>query len=438
MKKIFYLLPTLLMLSCGGDKGGDMPWGDEIGGGNDNGGNTPTNTIEVGQPLPAWSEGELDIHYISTGRGECAFYILPDGTTLLVDAGEFTADKVDNPLVPQRPNEITRPSDAQARYIKHFLPTGKNYIDYCAPSHLHIDHIGGSNIGNYTITKASAADGGYRKAGLLYIFDQIPYKVIVDGFYPDYKEDEKTAALDGELSQDWANFVTAGVRNKKFEAKRFNPGEESIVLRNNRNAYSNFRILNVCANGFVVKKATDGKVVVGDRASTEKGNPASCGFHLSYGKFDHLSAGDLTGAPQNRFAEYFRDFIGSKKLESFKCHHHLNDNGWGSGMQNHEFNPRVIANMNFYKSVPNQSMLQGILSNWAEKYVFWEKDFFTTNAHPEAITDTATKDLYNGIYYEGHIVVRVANGGDSFYVYMLDNTDFEYKVKSIHGPYTSK
>lgn len=36
------------------------------------------------------------------------------------------------------------------------------------------------------------------------------------------------------------------------------------------------------------------------------------------------------------------------------------------------------------------------------------------------------------------IVIRVANGGGEFYVYMLDDTDFEYKVKSIHGPYNSK
>jgi hypothetical protein len=40
--------------------------------------------------------------------------------------------------------------------------------------------------------------------------------------------------------------------------------------------------------------------------------------------------------------------------------------------------------------------------------------------------------------YDGHIVIRVANGGGEFYVYMLDDTDFEYKVKSIHGPYNSK
>ena len=42
---------------------------------------------EVGSPLPAWTPGTLDIHQISTGRGNAALFILPDGTTLLVDAG---------------------------------------------------------------------------------------------------------------------------------------------------------------------------------------------------------------------------------------------------------------------------------------------------------------------------------------------------------------
>src|SRR4051812_11447141 len=42
---------------------------------------------EVGKPLPAWSRGTLDIHQISTGRGNSALFVLPDGTTMLVDAG---------------------------------------------------------------------------------------------------------------------------------------------------------------------------------------------------------------------------------------------------------------------------------------------------------------------------------------------------------------
>lgn len=47
---------------------------------------------QVAQPgaeLPVWKEGYLDLHHINTGRGSAAFYVFPDGTTLLLDAGEM-------------------------------------------------------------------------------------------------------------------------------------------------------------------------------------------------------------------------------------------------------------------------------------------------------------------------------------------------------------
>jgi len=47
---------------------------------------------EIGKPLPAWKEGMLDLHHINTGRGDAAFYLLPDGTTFLLDAGEMPPD----------------------------------------------------------------------------------------------------------------------------------------------------------------------------------------------------------------------------------------------------------------------------------------------------------------------------------------------------------
>ncbi|TWV96895.1 hypothetical protein [Chitinophaga pinensis] len=48
-------------------------------------------TIQYGkaQTLDPWNKGNLDIHFINTGRGDCAFMIMPDGTTMLIDAGEL-------------------------------------------------------------------------------------------------------------------------------------------------------------------------------------------------------------------------------------------------------------------------------------------------------------------------------------------------------------
>ena len=89
MRKFLLTLPlvALLTVGCGGGNGtGEMPWEEDLK-------PTPTPTPgtdgAVGNVLPDWEEGYLDIHFINSGRGECAFYILPDGTTLIVDAGEL-------------------------------------------------------------------------------------------------------------------------------------------------------------------------------------------------------------------------------------------------------------------------------------------------------------------------------------------------------------
>ena len=39
---------------------------------------------------------------------------------------------------------------------------------------------------------------------------------------------------------------------------------------------------------------------------------------------------------------------------------------------------------------------------------------------------------------QGHVVIRVAPGGDRYWVIILEDDDQEYKVKAVHGPYQSK
>ena len=372
---------------------------------------------EVGKTLPDWSEGNLDIHLINTGRGECCFYIMPDGTTLLVDAGEV------------KNNTFTIPKNVPAHrvyayYIKHFIPSEKKVIDYCAPSHLHIDHIGGED------SVIGTAEAGYRKAGLMALYDYVPYNHILDQAYPTYTEDDTTPAIDGQLSQDWATFVTWGVANGKFKAERFTPGKEQMVMVKNPSKYSDrFRILNICANGFVWGKDEAGNQTLLGSKPTKVGNVCSCGFHIKYGKFDYIACGDLVSTPQNLVAYYFRDFIGSGKLEGFKCHHHLASNGWGTKMNSLNFDPMVALCHAFTSGKPNAELLDEVLPRVGA--------FFSTNIHPEisAANPVAVSQIAG---HSGHIVLRVLPGGEYFNVYMLDDSDFEYKVKYVVGPYHSK
>ena len=148
--------------------------------------------------------------------------------------------------------------------------------------------------------------------------------------YPTYGDDTTIPEMDGQLAGDWATFVKWAVANKGMSADRFRTGEEQIVLVNDREKYAGFRIFNICANGYVWKldPATGQGTVENTKAA--KGNPASCGFHLSYGKFDYIACGDLTSTPQNNVALYYRDFMTPGGLDVFKAHHHLSSNAWGT------------------------------------------------------------------------------------------------------------
>ena len=81
----------------------------------------------------------MDIHHINTGRGDCTFCVLPDGTTLLIDAGEVKADVRG---VAPKPDNLKRTGEWIADYITSFIPNGKKYIDYNLLTHYHSDHIG--------------------------------------------------------------------------------------------------------------------------------------------------------------------------------------------------------------------------------------------------------------------------------------------------------
>ena len=382
-------------------------------------------SVEMGKMLPLWEEGYLDIHMINTARGECSFLILPDGTTLVADVGEIPHTMGDYPIS-QLPSVDIRPTTTYARYIKNFLPEGKSWIDYCHISHFHNDHFGDPGISGDTNPTV-----GYRRIGPMALYDHIPFKYTLDRAYPDYVEDNKTPSIDHTwLIEDWKTLIKWGETNGKIQGARFEVGQEQIKLLYNKEKYKNFSSMNICGNGYgyYIKSGATKPSKVGSKS--EGGNPASCGFYIKYGDFDYVSAGDVTSSPQNRMAYYFRDVADGHKLDAMKGGHHLSGNSYGSQMEAYVF-PEVILNQNFYKKQPDVDLLNSKIFPTIKAKVF------TTNAHPEALTENPeTYAKMSG--YDGHLVLRVAPGGESYYVYVVDATDFEYRVKSIHGPYTSK
>ena len=99
------------------------------------------------QYLPEWQEGWLDIHHISTGRGNSALIIMPDGTNLLVDCGDNAISKAEehNEVLPILPDDSKHPAEWIMDYFKHFAPQSVNNtsLDYAMITHYHNDHMGG-------------------------------------------------------------------------------------------------------------------------------------------------------------------------------------------------------------------------------------------------------------------------------------------------------
>src|SRR5690625_489277 len=145
-----------------------------------------TATAQTGDPLPRWSEGYLDIHHINTGRGDAAFLILPDGTTLLIDAGDHSIrdhlERFQLMLMDPKPDNSRQPAEWVARYIQRLLSDkSAAEIDYGLITHLHPDHRGGLYPG-----VKSSSRGSWKISGITEIAEHLPVGKLLDRGWPDY------------------------------------------------------------------------------------------------------------------------------------------------------------------------------------------------------------------------------------------------------------
>ena len=111
-------------------------------------------------------------------------------------------------------------------------------------------------------------------------------------------------------------------------------------------------------------------------------------------------------------------------------------NSWGGQMQKLAFCPRVIVVQSFDIKKPDPTVLASVFSGVFENATNnWEKDVYLTKHWDDAME--ANKDTFSQCKgYGGHIVIRVAPGGESFKVYMLKDTDFSFEIKSESETYT--
>ncbi len=395
----------------------------------------------VGKPLPVWQPGYLDIHHISTGRGNATFFVFPDGTTLLVDAGSISPLdwRTNRPrTLPTHPDTSRRAGEWIARYIRQVLRFTKNpVVDYALLTHLHDDHMGSP------VLAPRKPNADYALTGITEVAEYIPIRRLLDRGWPDYSYPRPMTA--DSMVANYRRFLAWQGTHNQMTVEQFQAGRSSqIRLLNQPGRYQNqFEVRNIAVNGDLWTgqgEQTRRLFPVLDSipaAQLPTENGCSIALRVRYGQFDYFSAGDIPGIL--RFGEpawYDLETPIARVMEPVDVqlldHHGYEDSENGNLLA--QLRPRVLVIPAWDASHPARSVLERIYS---EDSYTGARDVFATQLLPQTAANLG--ELARGLKsMGGHVVVRVLPGGQSYFVLIVDDSDESMRVKAVHGPYRSR
>ena len=417
----------------------------------------------IGKPLPQWEEGYLDIHSINSGRGESFYYIMPDGTTMLVDAAgaaDYEIEGIeDGSGIYSRPSSSYSSGNVIINYIRHFAPDiSKGGLDYFMTTHYHGDHMGiyTKNFAKYgwkavdgsgrLTDKIDLDAGGFILNGVSEVGYYIPIKKLIDR--GDWNDRPSNVYLSAPLRmQNYLNFIDwSKNKNRTVREKLAIGRDDQIVLQHKSGTYPEFSIRGIAAGGDIwtgngtqvntTYMPSSEELMADLETLNPNENIMSCVFTLTYGKFDWFCGGDIQYNDRATLAWKDMDKPVSKvvsQVEAMKANHHC---------------ARYTNSTELLSVLKPDNVIIGI---WTDNQPNPDtmKRFYNANSNVGIFaTNLADKSVENlqsvGIdansfrARKGHIVLRVMPGGDSYYIYVIDDSDFKYHVTSIHGPFKCK
>lgn len=382
----------------------------------------------VGAPLPKWTPGTVDIHQISTGRGNAALFVLPDGTTSLVDAGA-AGDGI--PETSPHPDASRAPGDWIARYVKRHLPDANAPLDYALITHFHADHYG-----QVVPQSPMSANGAYRLSGVTAVGDAIGFRTLIDRGWPDYRY--PTPITDSTMVN-YRRFV-AFKQASGMAVERFNAGvNDQIVLRRERAKYPTVEFRNVIGNGVAwtgsgsATRALFPDLATIPQADWPNENMCSLGFRFSYGNFRYFTGGDLPGTADPGFPAWHSVESAIASIIGHVDVHVVNQHG-SMGEESETFlaalASKVLIVPSWAPSHPAPDVLKRIVNS---RLAPTERLVFATDMRDATKTVIGARANALGGPV-GHIVVRVDSGGSRYWVVVLSNQDERDMVLAVKGP----
>lgn len=410
----------------------------------------PIVAAKVGDELPAWEEGWLDIHSINSGRGECFFYILPDGTTMLIDAAGAWNDETHNygegssPGVPSKPSVNVTSTSVISNYIRHYIPKVANgKLDYVMVSHYHGDHMGVVDS-QYQLH----SQGQFRMNGIPGVGSAFPVVKLLDrGEFDDPPSSDwfgGTTAYDNYIKfANWSAAANATVREKVRVG-----ATDQIVMKHNPSITSRFMVRNVAAGGYVWTgtgnesstslPSTAELKAMGKSHSGQVGeNVMSVAILISLGNFDWFTAGDSQYNDRSNYP--YKDIEApiskaiNKHVEAMKACHHCTANTNSATLVN-TLSPDVLVACAWRDVQPNAATVKRFYdANQAVR-------IFATNLtdNNRSVLASSGVDANKFACTSGHVVIRVQPDGARYWVFALDDTDEQYRISKRVGPIMSR
>jgi len=383
--------------------------------------------------MEPWREGFLDIHHISTGRGNSVLMICPDGTSIMVDAGAIKEHVLGTGQAV--PDSSRRPGQWIGRYaLQHLRTAPKQELDYFVLTHFHVDHMG-----ELTPESPLATSGEYRLTGVTDVAELIPIRHLLDRGFPTYNY---PAPAKDDSTLNYIRFANSLAKHGTV-VEQFKAGSSTQIAPQHAPAkYPSLVIQNLAANGVVWTGKGDGtqklfpdlSTLQADALPTE--NSCSIALRLSYGSFRYYIGGDLTcdtnfgTEPWMNVESPVAKVAGPVDVSALD-HHGYYDATCPDFVRS--MRSRVYIVQSWHATHPALSVLNELYSPVLSP---GPHDVFATDLLPATgIADSRLSDKM--ISQHGHVVVRVSPGGASYELIVLDDTSEQENILTRTGPYRS-
>lgn len=386
-----------------------------------------------------WQFGELQIHFIHTGVAESIFFILPDGTTLLLDCGDHPALTRLEYAVPVVPGPERLAGDWIARYIHRVLPPGTPFledrplIDYMMLSHFHADHCG-SAAWQTKKREGTPLPGCYR-SGFALAAETLSFKTALDRGAPDYIPPHGFEYPPDTLEH-MQRLYAALQKRDGLQVQQFEPGKrDQLRLCHAPEDIEDFQITNIVANGRIL--CQDGSIrdlYIDDQdpAKSCHENGMSCGFLLRYGEFTFFTAGDFMDSVLNWDGTRSKteDLLAAElpSADAAKISHH------GRFSMSESLVKALRARVWIASIWDQLHIVDQVLERLSDRSLYpGERTIF-----PTVFTDQRRKEVGDAEFVKdiapevggkgAHIILSVPRGGKKFSVTCLDASDEEMRI----------